>query len=295
MTASPRHASGAMPRPHGQRRVHRRRNPVAAFLGVVGEILITVGVIGLLFVVWELWWTGIDAERDRNEATESFYQQMDDLTPQAAAPDNDDDDDSAQPDDPTPMDVDTCYQLPDGTEIGCSPSMRNMTDGETPMAMLYAPRLGSSWNAPVRYGTAATQLDRGGVGHYTSTQWPDEPGNFAVAGHRNTNASMLGHQDQLQVGDPLYLQTYEGIYTYQVTDSHVVTPQQTEVLTPVPSQPGVEAETGVLTLTTCHPMYSNRERLITHAELVDFQPTGAPVPESIAHHMPEGTPVAGGA
>lgn len=280
-TASPRHIRPAdRSRMRRAARAERRPSIGGRILGGFGEVLITLGVLGLLFVVWELWWTGIDADRDRREATEEFYSQI-----QAAGEDlggggevNGNGDEST---------FEACYTLESGTEIGCSPSMRDLADGESTMAMLYAPRLGDNWAAPVRQGVEAMQLDRGGVGHYPTTQWPDEPGNFAVAGHRNTYASMLGNQDRLQPGDELYLQTAEGIYIYEVYESYVVQPHQREVLLPVPgdeSQP--EPDTGILTLTTCHPLYSNAERLITHARITDFEPTGGEIPAAIAHHIP---------
>lgn len=254
----------------------------ARILGGFGEILITLGVLGLLFVVWELWWTGIEAESDRQDSMTEFYANIPDR-PAVSDEDGDEDDEDGGP---NPEDFEVCYTLADGTEIGCADHMRAQTGPEDIMGMVYAPRLGDSWAAPIRHGVSANQIDRGGVGHYPSTQFPDEPGNFAMAGHRNTNASMLGNQDDLQIGDPLYVFTYDGIYVYEVRERHVVLPNQTEVLSPVPSQAGAEAEFGVLTFTTCHPMYSNRERLIHHAEIVDFIPIGGEAPEDLVHHEP---------
>lgn len=247
-------------------------------MGGFGEILITLGVLGLLFVVWELWWTGIEAESDRQDSLNEFYSSM----PEPPVPSSDDDSD----DGPNPEDFEVCYTLEDGTEIGCADHMRSQTGSEQIMGVVYAPRLGDSWAAPIRYGVSANQIDRGGVGHYPTTQWPDEPGNFAMAGHRNTNASMLGNQDSLQTGDPIYVVSNDGIYVYEVRERHVVLPSQTEVLNPVPSNYDAQPEFGVLTFTTCHPMYSNRERLIHHAEIVDFVPIGGEAPADLVHHEP---------
>lgn len=251
-------------------------------VGWFGEILITLGVLGLLFVVWELWWTGIEAESDRQDSLDEFYAGMPDR-PDATETD---DDAAAGGEGPSPADFEVCYTLEDGTEIGCAPHMRSQTGPEDLLGTVYVPRLGDQWAAPIRHGTSATQIDRGGVGHYTETQWPDEPGNFALAGHRNTNASMLGNQDNLHIGDPIYVVSYDGIYVYEVQERHVVAPSQTQVLRPVPSQPEAQAEVGVLTFTTCHPMYSNRERLIHHAEIVDFVPVGGEAPQDLVHHQP---------
>lgn len=225
----------------------------------------TAGVLVILFLVYELWWTGIGAEADRQESVESFYSQFDEA--------------------PRGPEVDTCYTLDDGTEIGCAPTMRELTGPEDIMGTLYAPRLGSDWVAPVRAGVSSYQIDRGGVGHYLTTEWPDEPGNFAVAGHRNTYSSMLGDQDMLETGDKLYLVGSDGMWIYEVDERKVITPWDTHVLNADPDQEnGAEPETGIMTLTTCHPMFSNTERLVHHAEITDFIPIGGDAPEELSHH-----------
>lgn len=283
--APPRHADPAQRAASASRPARRRRHRSfgSRLVGWLGEILITLGVLGLLFVAWELWWTGIEAESDRQDSLSDFYAGMPERPEAAAA---EDESDTAEDGGDSPADFEVCYTLEDGTEIGCADHMRTQTGPEDIMGTVYAPRLGDQWAAPIRHGTGATQIDRGGVGHYTETEWPDEPGNFALAGHRNTNASMLGNQDNLQIGDPIYVVSYDGIYVYQVQERQVVLPGQTEVLASVPSEPEAEAEAGVLTFTTCHPMYSNRERLIHHAEIVDFVPLGGEAPQDLVHHEP---------
>lgn len=275
---APHHASpsrDAARRGGSKPRRRRRRSLGSKLLGGIGELLITLGVLGLLFVIWELWWTGIEAESDRQDTLNAFYAQM------PEAPASTDEHDAA-----APADFDTCYTLPDGTDIGCAPIMAELAAEGQVMGTLYAPRLGDDWAAPVREGVTAEQIDRGGVGRYPGTQMPDEPGNFSMAGHRNTHASMLGRQDELQVGDQIYLVSPDGMYTYQVSQRHVVAPHHTEVLAPVPDQPEAEPESGILTLTTCHPMYSNAERLIHHAEITDFTPLGGEAAAELAHHEP---------
>lgn len=283
-----------------RRERRKRRSLGSTVLGGFGEILITVGVLGLLFVVWELWWTGLEAESERQEAVDDFYSGVG-----QPGEDEGDGDDATQAgeddaDSTDPVDVETCYTLDDGTEIACAHSMRDLANGTDTMAMLYAPRLGDDWAAPVREGVEAEQIDRGGVGRYSTTQYPDEPGNFAVAGHRNTYASMLGRQDELEMGDQLYLMTPgEGVYTFEVVEREVVSPDAMDVLAPVPGDPDVDPDTGMLTLTTCHPMYSNAERLIHHAEIVDFDPHGGDIPQPVAQQveasgMADELPSAGG-
>ena len=254
----------------------RRRSAGSKVLGGLGELFITLGVVGLLYAAWELWWTGLEAESDRQQTLEKFHSDM--PTPAETA--------AAAGDESVPGDFEVCFTLADGTEIGCAAHMRSRTGPEDIMGTVYAPRLGDTWAAPIRHGTGAEQIDRGGVGHYTQTQLPDEPGNFALAGHRNTNASMLGDQDRLEPGDPIYVVSYDGMYVYEVRERHVVDPEEVEVLTPAPRSRGSETEAAILTLTTCHPRYSNRQRLIHHAELVDFVPPGGAAPEGLHHHAP---------
>lgn len=263
----------------GKARPKRRRSAGSKIVGGIGELLITLGVLGLLFIVWELWWTGIEAESDRQDSLDQFYAEMPEPPDAAEA-------DQASAEGPNPADFETCYTLPDGSEIGCAPTMNQLADEQQIMGTLYAPRLGDDWAAPVREGVTAAQIDRGGVGRYPDTQMPDEPGNFSLAGHRNTHASMLGNQDDLQIGDQLYLVSPDGMYTYEVAERRVVAPHQTEVLAPAPGEPGASAEIGTLTLTTCHPMFSNAERLIHHAEITDFTPLGGEVSDELDHHEP---------
>jgi hypothetical protein len=59
----------------------------------------------------------------------------------------------------------------------------------TPIALLRVPKFGADWEKPVVEGVDKDELARG-IGHYPETQLPGQPGNFAVAGHRE---HMLGH------------------------------------------------------------------------------------------------------
>ena len=58
-------------RPEGRKRSgRRRRTPFQLVAQVLGELLITAGVILLLFVGWELWWTNIDSGIRQEQALE---------------------------------------------------------------------------------------------------------------------------------------------------------------------------------------------------------------------------------
>ena len=109
-------------------------------------------------------------------------------------------------------------------------------------------------------GTGASAL-RAGAGHYPDTPLPGEEGNVAIAGHRTTYGKPFANLDRLKVGDDIFLETPVGRYTYRVSrDPFVVTPTDFSVIAQGPGK--------TLTLTTCHPKGSARQRLIIKAELV---------------------------
>ncbi|MGH9139461.1 MAG: sortase, partial [Acidimicrobiales bacterium] len=109
-------------------------------------------------------------------------------------------------------------------------------------------------------GTSASAL-RAGAGHYRSTPLPCEHGNVGIAGHRTTYGRPFNQLDLLEVGDRITLEIPIGSCTYEVIDRpFVVSPHETRVLEP--------SSEDILTLTTCHPKGSARQRLIVQARLV---------------------------
>lgn len=112
-------------------------------------------------------------------------------------------------------------------------------------------------------GTGVEDLKKG-PGHYPQTAMPGQPGNFAVAGHRTTYGNPFFDLDDLRPGDEVYVTDRQGIrWVYSVIRQEVVAPSAADVLTPDPLGLGRP----VLTLTTCHPRFSNAQRLVVYAEL----------------------------
>jgi len=99
---------------------------------------------------------------------------------------------------------------------------------------------------------------RRAAGHLESTAIPGQPGNVAIAAHRDTFFRALRNiRDQ----DVITLSTLTGTYRYQVDSVEVVGPNATEVLADSP-QP-------TLTLITCYPFYyvgPAPKRFIVHAQ-----------------------------
>lgn len=142
-----------------------------------------------------------------------------------------------------------------------------------PIARLRIPRLDASWTLleGVDEGTLAR-----GPGHYPGTARPGQRGTVAIAGHRVTHGAPFARLDELRGCDLIHLDVAGATATYRVLPTgdggrcgpaagppgrEIVAPDRADVLAPVPGR-------ALLTLTTCHPRYSARERLVVRAELV---------------------------
>lgn len=235
-----------------------RRDLVAGAVGVLGELLITAGVLLGLFVVWQLWWTDVVADREQAEL-------LDDLTwlqePVAASP-------APEP-------------TADPRRRDAAPVIAEPAVGAT-FATLRVPRWGADDLHAISQGTSRSQvLDRLGIGHYVGSAMPGGVGNFAVAGHRVTYGKPFHRIEELVVGDALVVQTPETWYVYRVTGTEVVWPRDVEVVAPVPNQPDAVPTEAVMTLTTCHPMYSARQRYVVHAALEYWMPVADGTPAEL--------------
>lgn len=249
-----------------QRRPRRRSSRGATFIGVVGELFITAGVLVLLFVAWELWWTNLEADRNQNDATTALVETFD--APDVVVEPGGDN----ETEEPVARSAEE-QEVEDSEEFGPAPAAS--LDEPGTFALIYVPRFGEDWVRPVTTGVGLDVLNNLGVGHYPETQMPGEPGNFAVAGHRQTHGQVFYNIHQLREGDRVYVQTREGFYQYRYTDTEIVAPSQVDVLAPVPRDAGAEPTTSVLTMTSCHPLYTTRERIIAYAELESFRPADA--------------------
>jgi sortase A len=99
-----------------------------------------------------------------------------------------------------------------------------------------------------------------GPGHMTTTPLPGQPGNAVISGHRTTYGRPFFDFDQLAPGDHIEIESASGIHVYEVRESQIVLPTDVWVTD--------ERAGGWLTLTTCNPKFSARERLIVFAEMV---------------------------
>ncbi|MGY1723860.1 class E sortase [Blastococcus sp. SYSU DS0533] len=238
----------------------RRREPrwQAAARGL-GELMVTAGLVLLLFVVYEVYVTDLLAERRQDQLSSELQEQWADAPADAGLVE---------------------------VEIGDA------------FGVLRIPRLGEDYARVILEGTTERELSQG-PGHYADTAMPGEPGNVALAGHRVGKGSPFLELDAMRPGDPIVVETVDTWFVYRVLGDpatgdleadpsgipgqQIVLPSDVSVIAPTPNaDPSVGSTGSYLTLTTCHPRFSARERLIVHARL-----DGAGIPKS---EMPDGPP-----
>ena len=130
-------------------------------------------------------------------------------------------------------------------------------------------RLVDGWN--VVEGVTLRQL-RKGAGHMPWTPYPGQLGNSVISGHRTTWGAPFHELDQLEPGDRIEVVTAVGVHVYEVRQVRIVKPSALWVTADDgPRRAGIEGggQGAWLTLTTCHPVASARQRLIVFAEMVD--------------------------
>ena len=215
-----------------------RRPPARMWsaVGVFGELLITLGVLLLLLVAYQLLWTNVTAQRAADQVASNLQDQW--------------------------------------TQQGSSTGSGG--EGDTPearpeignaFALMYVPRLSDKvWGMPVLESVALSDLARG-IGHYPETQLPGEKGNFAVAAHRATNGEPFRDIDQLRVGDKVFVETQDSWFEYTLRRDQILPPQATWVIDPVPGDPGATPTERLITLTTCNPRWGHTTRWVWWGDL----------------------------
>jgi sortase A len=249
--------------------VSRTRNAVLGTVGVVGEILITLGVLLFAFLVWQLWWTDVVGNRAQAQVVSELpFEPLPTATAGAS---------------PGPV-----VAPPRRDE----PPVMAQPPHATTFATMQVPRWSGEPERPVSQGTdRATVLDVLGVGHYEDTAMPGGVGNFSLAGHRTTYGKPFNRVAELQVGDPLVIRTTDDVwYVYRVTSTEIVAPADVGVIAPVPNEPGATPTERMITLTTCHPMFSARERFIVHGTLDYWAPASDGIPAELVSETDEGAP-----
>jgi LPXTG-site transpeptidase (sortase) family protein len=229
----------------------RARSRVAGVIGVVGELMITGGVLVGLFVVYSLWWTNVVANQEARRDSDAVREEWE-STP-------DDGDDTTEV---------PAYDPEDGVGFLHVPSM-------TGDAIL------------VKEGVDLGTLNGGVAGYYdrpveSAMPW-DEEGNFSLAAHRDGHGAKFHDIDDVEEGDPIVFETRNNWYIYRVYDILPETSRyNTGVLAPVPEESGRTEAGQYITLTTCTPVLTSTYRYVVWGELERVEPVSAlrtPPPE----------------
>ncbi|SHN46803.1 LPXTG-site transpeptidase (sortase) family protein [Cryptosporangium aurantiacum] len=144
------------------------------------------------------------------------------------------------------------------------------------IARLYIPKLDQKWVVVEGVDPDDIKL---APGHYPDSQMPNEPGNFAVAGHRLK--AMFYDLDKLKDGDTIVVETQTDWYVYEVSKNFIIKPTEVSVVSANPENPGQEPTEKMLTLTTCNPKWDNYERLVIWAKQTKTQPQSAGRPAEV--------------
>lgn len=125
---------------------------------VLGELMLTMGVIVLLFAFYEAYWTNIESAKIQTQVSHDLDQKW---------------------------------------QKRVNPRRKIQPELGTAFARMYIPSFGSDFNFAIVHGTDDTAL-LAGPGHYVDSQLPGEKGNFAVAGHRVGKGAPFNDLDKLQ-------------------------------------------------------------------------------------------------
>ncbi|MFD0340599.1 class E sortase [Streptomyces sp. NPDC127117] len=247
----------------------RGRRVVARGLWTGAELVVTLGVVLLLLVVHQLWWTNRQARAGAEHQVRALQREWGE-EPGSVTAGGDPEGDS----DKTGKSNDS--GAPGGRSGGGGAAARSAPRWDQAYAVIRIPRLGLV--APVAQGISKSGvLDKGYVGHYPRTAQPGRPGNFALAGHRNTHGEPFRYINRLRRGDRIDIETRDAVYTYTVGRTLARTsPRDGGVIAAVPRS-NVKPYTGYteagsyVTLTTCTPEFTSRYRLVVWGELMDVR------------------------
>ena len=208
--------------------------------------MLTIGVVLLLFAFYEAYWTNVESGQLQEEASAHLEEQW------------------------------------------RNPRQKLEPELGEAFAQLYIPTFGSDYRFAIIEGTNEDDLLRG-PGRYVDSQMPGEMGNFAVAGHRVGKGAPFNDLGKLETCDDIVVETQTERITYRVlpidgeqadcfngippeyshvVGRHITTPGDVSVTNPVPESDAAPNRE-ILTLTTCHPQFSNAERMIVHAMEVE--------------------------
>ncbi|MGW5866096.1 class E sortase [Streptomyces sp. NPDC055239] len=231
------------------RRAERARRPSAGAVVSrgIGEVFITVGVLMLLFVTYQLWWTNIRAHQQADGAA---------------------------------SDLQESWAKGKGKPGVFAPG-QGFALLHIPRLDVVVPIAEGIDKAKVLDRGMVGHYNEGA----TKTPMPDaKKGNFAVAGHRNTHGEPFRYINQLEPGDPIVVETQDEYFVYKMASILPQTqPSNTSVIGPVPPGSGFTKEGRYITLTTCTPEFTSKYRMIVWGKMVEERPRGKGKPSALVN------------
>ncbi|WP_033285715.1 class E sortase [Streptomyces sp. NRRL F-525] len=229
------------------RRRQRANKPGAAVVAsrAIGEVFITTGVLMLLFVTYQLWWTNVRAHA---QAGSEASQLQNDWASGKRAPGE--------------------FSPGQGFAILHIPKL----DVVAPIAEGVSNKKVLDKGMVGHYSEGALK-----------TAMPDaKTGNFALAAHRNTHGEPFRYINQLKPGDEVVVETQDTYYVYKMTKTLPVTsPSNTSVIDPIPKGSGFTTPGRYITLTTCTPEFTSKYRLIVWGKMVEVRPRSKGKPDAL--------------
>ncbi|KUL22879.1 class E sortase [Streptomyces regalis] len=229
------------------RRQARARKPSPAVLAsrAIGEVFITTGVLMLLFVSYQLWWTNVRAHAQADKEASSL---QDDWASGKRAPGS--------------------FEPGQGFAILHIPKL----DVVVPIAEGVSNKKVLDRGMVGHYGEGKLK-----------TAMPDaKTGNFGLAGHRNTHGEPFRYINRLTPGDEIVVETQDKYFVYKMASILPVTsPSNVSVLDPVPRDSGFTKAGRYITLTTCTPEFTSKYRLIVWGKMVEERPRSKGKPDAL--------------
>ncbi|QIY97080.2 class E sortase [Streptomyces sp. S1D4-11] len=229
------------------RRAARAQKPGAAVLvsRLIGEVFITTGVLMLLFVTYQLWWSNVRAHQQAGSAAHHLQE---DWASGKRSPGT--------------------FEPGQGFAILHIPKLdvvAPIAEGTSKTKVLDRGMVG-------HYGEGALK-----------TAMPDaKTGNFGLAGHRNTHGEPFRYINRLKPGDSIVVETQDDYFVYKMTSILPVTsPSNTKVLDPIPQGSGFTAPGRYITLTTCTPEFTSTYRMIVWGKMVEERPRSKGKPDGL--------------
>ncbi|MFD7991644.1 class E sortase [Streptomyces mexicanus] len=223
----------------------RRTSPGVLVSRIVGELFITAGVVMLLFVTYQLWWSNVRAHQ---QAGNEAHQLQDDWASGKRKP--------------------GAFEPGQGFAILHIPKL----DVVVPIAE------GTSKTKVLDKG----MVGHYGPGDFDTAMPDAKTGNFGLAGHRNTHGEPFRYINRLTPGDPIVVETQDTYYVYKMTSMLPVTsPSNTSVLNPIPAGSGFTGPGRYITLTTCTPEFTSKYRLIVWGKMVEERPRSKGKPDAL--------------